>query len=163
MRTRAILLVFQSESPITENFLAELGQMMAKRLGISGDIDTNVFTPEEITNILVTNAKKTSTSKINFDENKLNAAENAIILIGTIMRENLVNYFGRASFKAALADKVQDLLCYGTVESYQNFIKAMKELSRDTVEVSASIMRKYHFSREKILVIKQYYDELFGV
>ena len=134
---------------------------MTERLEINGDIDTTVFSPEEIANLLVTNAKK-QVSKISFEENKLNPAENAIVFIGTKMREDLVNYVGKAAFKHAVMEKVEELLS-SDAKMYTAFTKAMRELSRNNIEVSATLMRKYHFSKEKIFVIKTCYDELFGV
>lgn len=161
MRTKAILFIFQSELPITESALADLGERMTRHFGISGDIDTTVYSPEEISNLLVTNAKKQA-PKISFEENKLNPAENAIVFIGTKMREDLVNYVGKAAFKNAVMEKAEELLS-SDAKMYTAFTKAMRELSRNNIEVSSSLMRKYHFSKEKVFVIKTCYDELFGV
>ena len=122
MRTNAILFIFQSNDPITESMLADIGQRMARHLDISGDIDTKVFNSEEIANTLV-NSKQGS--KISFEENKLNPAENAVVLIGTMMKEDLINFSGKASFKHAVMEKIKDL-SFADATTYNNFLKAMR-------------------------------------
>ena len=102
--------------------LADIGQRMARHLDISGDIDTKVFNSEEIANTLV-NSKQGS--KISFEENKLNPAENAVVLIGTMMKEDLINFSGKASFKHAVMEKIKDL-SFADATTYNNFLKAMR-------------------------------------
>lgn len=154
METKAILLIFNG-SAITEACLQQLGKVLAEYCNASTDVDTFVYNAKDIANAIV---KKEGTGVI-IKKEEPTPIEASIIYLGNILEEALTAPFNSIELASAITDKVIKLKGVNE-EQHRRFMNALFILSQEDLIVSKSLMRKYHFSQEKLLVFKKVYNLL---
>lgn len=158
--TRAVLIIFDgTELPNT------VIDTIAKHIANIADaekVDTFIYSAKEIASIIINNVGKPENASIEPKPIERTPEDQAIIFIGTIMKDALeAPYDGYVLFKA-LVNKIDelrnDLITQTGKEAYDQFMNALFILSQENLVVSKSLMKKYHFSQEKIATIKKTYN-----
>lgn len=158
--TRAVLIIFDgTELPTTAidtiaNHIANIAN--------TEKVDTFIYSAKEIASAIMSNVEKTEVASIEPKREERTPEDQAIIFIGTVMKDALeAPYDGYVLFKA-LINKIDelrnDLITSSGKKAYDQFMNALFILSQENLVVSKSLMKKYHFSQEKITTIKKTYN-----
>lgn len=84
--------------------------------------------------------------------------DNAVIYIGTVMEQALKEPFDGYKLFRAVLNKVDEFKCHFSEEEHKKLINALFILSQEDLEISRTLLRKYHFSQEKLLIMKKVYN-----
>lgn len=84
--------------------------------------------------------------------------DNAVIYIGTVMEQALKEPFDGYTLFRAVMNKVDEFKSHFSEEEHKKLINALFILSQEDLEVSRALLRKYHFSQEKLLIMKKVYN-----
>ena len=159
--TRAIVLIFEGTEVSTET-LDVISAAIAAQCNTM-TVDNFVYSSKEISDaIMRSDLKYSGVKPVSPVIEPVKTPEGeAIIYIGTVMKEDLQKPFNKYTLSRAIIDKINsyDL---GSVEATR-FINALFILSQENLEVSRNLMKKYHFSIEKIAVFKKMYNALVKI
>ena len=158
--TRAVLIIFDgTELPATAidtiaNHIANIAN--------TEKVDTFTYSAKEIAAAIMSNVGKIEVASVEQKREERTPEDQAIIFIGTIMKDALEAPFdGYVLFKA-LVNKIDELrnglITTAGKEAYDQFMNALFILSQENLVISKSLMKKYHFSQEKIATIKKTYN-----
>lgn len=84
--------------------------------------------------------------------------DKAIIYIGTLLEKDLKEPFDGYKFFRAVLNKIDEIKIHFSEEEHKRLINALFILSQEDLEVSRKLLKKYHFSQEKILILKKVYN-----
>lgn len=158
--TRAIILIFEG-TEVSEETLDVIASAISAQCNTM-TVDNFVYSSKEIADaIMKSDLKCSGTKPAPVIEEKRTAEDEAIIYIGTIMEEDLKKPFNKYALSGAIIDKIKNY-APGSVEATR-FINALFILSQENLEVSRSLMKKYHFSIEKIAIFKKMYNTLVKI
>lgn len=158
--TRAIILIFEG-TEVSEETLDVIASAISAQCNTM-TVDNFVYSSKEIADaIMKSDLKCSGTKPAPVIEEKRTAEDEAIIYIGTIMEEDLKKPFNKYALSGAIIDKIKNY-APGSAEATR-FINALFILSQENLEVSRSLMKKYHFSIEKIAIFKKVYNTLVKI
>ena len=157
--TRAILFVFEGES-IPENYAISIGQ----NLGLVCDaakVTNFIFSAQDIAKCIVSREVPELTGKsASIKQEEKTPEDEAVIYIGTIMQDALTAPFDAQVFASQIIRKVNETKANFVPEVHKQFMNALFILSQENLVVSKTLMKKYHFSQEKLTTIKKTYNFL---
>jgi len=115
------------------------------------------FSYKEIVEMLVKAAIK---KEVDVDQSceEPTPEDNAIIYIGTVMEQALKEPFDGYKFFRAVLNKIDEIKIHFSEEEHKRLMNALFILSQEDLEVSRKLLKKYHFSQEKILILKKVYN-----
>lgn len=87
--------------------------------------------------------------------------EQAVIYVGTVMKDELSKPWEPEEFIAALTQKIREARIADNDES-RRFMDALFILSQEDLIVSRGLLKKYKLNEKKILLIKRIYNLLVG-
>ena len=158
--TRAIILIFEG-TEVSEETLDVIASAISAQCNTM-TVDNFVYSSKEIADaIMKSDFKYGGTRPAPVIEETKTAEDEAIIYIGTIMEEDLKKPFNKYALSGAIIDKIRSYEP-GSVEA-KRFVNALFILSQENLEVSRSLMKKYHFSIEKIAIFKKMYNTLVKI
>lgn len=158
--TRAIILIFEG-TEVSEETLDVIASAISAQCNTM-TVDNFVYSSKEIADaIMKSDLKCSGTKPAPVIEEKRTAEDEAIIYIGTIMEEDLKKPFNKYALSGAIINKIKNY-APGS-EDATRFINALFILSQENLEVSRSLMKKYHFSIEKIAIFKKVYNTLVKI
>lgn len=124
----------------------------------------DVFNDEDVAAALMQNRKEALIVDIQ-DEQKepstRNAEENAIIVVGTAMREAL-EHFNPLAFGSALIEKINRVRKNPNRENNRAFMNALFVLSQEDLNISQSLLEEYNMDSQKIAIIKSIYNTMLA-
>ena len=129
----------------------------------TGPISAYRLNDDDIASAMVTKCIQMQTKIVgesgNF-ENKdtLTPEDEAIVYIGTIFKDVLARPYNSTVFIHKLMEKIMNAAENPELESSKRLINALFILSQEKLNVSATILKKYNMSKEKIGTIKRVYD-----
>lgn len=158
--TRSIILIFEG-TEVSEETLDVIAAAISAQCNTM-TVDNFVYSSKEIADaIMKSDLKCSGTRPAPVIEETKTAEDEAIIYIGTIMEEDLKKPFNKYALSGAIIDKIKNY-APGSAEATR-FINALFILSQENLEVSRSLMKKYHFSIEKIAIFKKMYNTLVKI
>jgi len=115
------------------------------------------FSYKEIVEMLVKAAIK---KEVDVDQSceESTPEDNAVIYIGTVMEQALKEPFDGYKFFRAVLNKIDEFKIQYSAEDNTKLMNALFILSQEDLEISKTLLKKYHFSQEKILVLKKVYN-----
>lgn len=163
-QTRAIVIIFNGEEPSSEHF-ALITQFLVNHVNATGETNNFTFDAKDIAKFVLGSLKTGHIVDVSSDGSKTEKTpeEEAIIYVGTIMAEDLKKPFNGYELFSTLVNKMTELrtsaqLGGAGAEAHKQFMNALFILSQENLVISNSLMRKYHFSSEKIATIKKVYN-----
>ena len=158
--TRAIILIFEG-TEVSEETLDVIAAAISAQCNTM-TVDNFVYSSKEIADAIMKSDLKCGEARPTpvIEETKT-AEDEAIIYIGTIMEEDLKKPFNKYALSGAIIDKMRNYPP-GSEEATR-FINALFILSQENLEVSRNLMKKYHFSIEKIAIFKKMYNTLVKI
>jgi len=158
MQTRAILLIYEGEAAPDDTFVINLQTAVGKQSGAE-TVHAVVFDQQEIAQVLlasdhVSGVVKTMTKATKKPRVKNTPEDEAIIYFGTILAHALAKPFNKKEFTGAVLNAYLRL---GQEEEKKRFDNSLEILSKEDLNISASLMDKYNFTGQKIAVFKTLY------
>lgn len=89
--------------------------------------------------------------------NKRTPEDEAVVVIGTIMKDELT-HFNATAFLASLMQKINEASVAPNQESNKAFMNALFILSKEDLVISSSLLKKYKLNAQKIALIKRAYN-----
>lgn len=153
MQTRAILLIYEGEVAPDDTFVIDLQKAVGAQSGAE-TVNAVVFNQQEIAQVLlasdhVSGVVKTMTKAARKPRVENTPEDEAIIYFGTILAHALAKPFNKKEFTGAVLNAYLKL---GSEEEKKCFDNALEILSKEDLKISASLMNKYNFTRQKIAV-----------
>lgn len=148
---QAIVFIYEGE---------EVDQVTIGRMGANLPADSAnsfTFSYKEIVEMLVKAAIKKEVA-VNQPCEETTPEDNAVIYIGTVMEQALKEPFDGYKLFRAVMNKVDEFKSHFSEEEHKKLINALFILSQEDLEVSRALLRKYHFSQEKLLIMKKVYN-----
>lgn len=156
--TRAIILLFEgNEVPI--DVIGSIGTEVGTAVNASGDVTSFVFSAAEIAKAILGGESKV----IHFEKPAVEAespADEAMIYLGNLFKSELEKtptVHAKRTLASAILNKIN---ANPASEDSRRITNALHILSEENLDVSKAIMKKYHFTPEKIAVIKKTYNLL---
>jgi hypothetical protein len=156
METKVIVLEFVG-GPVTPECVSQLSAVIGTYCG-ANNADVFTFSAKDLANITV--AQLHDVKNVTSNGVELTPAEESIVYLYKVMKEPLEATFDPVELASAITDKVIKLKANPNDEQHKRFMNALFILSQDELIISRSLMRKYHFSQEKLLVFKKVYKLL---
>lgn len=159
--TRAIVLIFEGTEVSAETLDVIAAAIAAQCNTLT--VDNFVYSSKEIADAIMRSDLKYSgiTAANPVTEATITPEDEAIIYIGTVMKEDLQKPFNKYTLSRAIIDKINSYVPGS--EQATRFVNALFILSQENLEVSRNLMKKYHFSIEKIAVFKKMYNALVKI
>lgn len=158
--TRAIVLIFEGTEVSAETL-----DVIAAAIGAQCNtmtVDNFVYSSKEIADAIMRSDLKCSGIAASPAVETVKTPEDeAVIYIGTVMKEDLQKPFNKYTLSRAIIDKINSYVPGS--EDATRFVNALFILSQENLEVSRNLMKKYHFSIEKIAVFKKMYNALVKI
>lgn len=158
--TRAIVLIFEGTEVSTETLDVIAAAIAAQCNTLT--VDNFVYSSKEIADaIMRSDLKYSGIATTPAVDTTITPEVEAIIYIGTVMKEDLQKPFNKYALSRAIIDKINSYVPGS--EQATRFVNALFILSQENLEVSRNLMKKYHFSIEKIAVFKKMYNALVKI
>lgn len=158
--TRAIVLIFEG-TEVSAETLDVIAAAIAAQCNTM-TVDNFVYSSKEIADaIMRSDLKYSGIAASPAVETVKTPEDEAIIYIGTVMKEDLQKPFNKYTLSRAIIDKINSYVPGS--ENATRFVNALFILSQENLEVSRNLMKKYHFSVEKIAVFKKMYNALVKI
>jgi hypothetical protein len=151
--TQAVLLIFDG-TEVDKATIVAITNALAECCG-TAKVNTFVYSAKEIADMIIRNVGTAKTINLQ-SVDELSPEDNAIIYIGTVMKDALEAPYNNYNLFRALMKKIDELST--DHEERKRFMNALFILSQENLEVSRALMRKYHLSQEKIATIRNTYN-----
>lgn len=153
-QSRALIFIFNGYEPSTE-LIEVLGRELGTRCDVIDHVDNFLLDAKDIANAVMRCATKPVVKQ---EQHEYTAEENAIIFIGSTMREALGSSYKPERFVSALMERIHQARIHPDEGLNKQFMNAMFILSQDNLVVSKALLRKYYMSEAKIALIKNVYN-----
>lgn len=153
--TRAILLIYTGDQISQETI-----ETIAAVIGAQCDterIDNFVYSAEEIAAAIM-QGKRADVATVKPKTQQLTPEDEAVVFIGNVMKDALEAPFDGYNLFKELMLKIDELRNSENTEMRKQFMNALFILSQENLVISKSLMKKYHFSQEKLMTIKKTYN-----
>jgi len=149
-RQRAIVFLFQGAEPSHQTIADALEFLCAKCDAHQETMECFVYGPEDLAGSLV-HAKQ--------EKDALNAEEQAAVFIGTKFEKALKQEpYEPMMFAAPLFESISKAHRNPNTTASRSLMNALFILSQEDLNISASLLEKYHLDAEKIKTIKRVYN-----
>jgi hypothetical protein len=152
---RAIVIMYIGEEPSVQ-MVENIVQQVAINCNAQQNVGVQVYSPKDISNILVGNVAKI-TEETTKDEERT-PEDQAIIYLGTVLKDALEAPFNEYNLMLGLTLHIQKVKATESEEEIRKLMNALFILSRENLVVSKSLMNKYHFTAKKISTIRKVYN-----
>lgn len=163
METRAMLFIFVGEEPPVE-LVRDIAGMIAGCCNTTGTIDHFEYDSEDIAKAILTAPLASDVIgglRVQQQMKEHTPEEEAVIYVGTVMKDVLGVKFTPEDFVAALTKKISECRNSHTEEA-KRFMNSLFILSQEGLVISQSILKKYKLNEKKILIIKRVYNLVNG-
>lgn len=150
---KALVFLYTGQS-IPENLQVAIATNLAKATDAKG-IEIFNYDAKDLAKLAVIksiNVEKKDTA--------MTAEDQAVIYIGTIMANALGEHYKAESFISELVSKLSEARRNPNDESSKQFMNALFILSQEDLNVSKTLLRKYHLDEKKIMIIKRIHNLL---
>lgn len=128
-------------------------------------LTVDTLSDNDITEAIAAKAKQACVIKMELETpdspQQRNAEEQAVIVIGTTMRDEL-EHFNPLAFGAAIIEKVNRAKKNPNRETNRAFMNALFVLSQEDVNISQSLLDEYNMDSHKISIIKSIYTTMLA-
>lgn len=157
MQIRAIVVIYDGkEAP---NYIIEkIAEQMIPILGPEKNVMPFQLDSSDIAGYLAANAVPKVSGTYSVKEKDEKPGDMAVTYIGTVMKESLASPFDANRFIADLTTRIAEIQVNPLKDPNRQFMNALFILSKDGVEVSAKVLKKYNMSVEKIGLIRSVYN-----
>lgn len=151
--TRALVIFFNGYEP-NEPALAKVGAALYESCSAK-DLNCFTFSGKELATMLL---KTGSVAVTPVQDEEKTPEDEAVIYIGTLLEKDLKEPFDSYKFFRAVMNKIDEFRIHFSEEEHKRLMNALFILSQEDLEVSRKLLKKYHFSQEKILILKKVYN-----
>lgn len=151
--TRALVILFTGYEP-NESALAEVSAVLNERCSAE-NLDCFTFSAKDLATMLLT---IDPTTVAHGQNEETTPEDKAVIYIGTLLEKDLKEPFDGYKFFRAVLNKIDEVKIHFSEEEHKRLMNALFILSQEDLEVSRKLLKKYHFSQEKILILKKVYN-----
>jgi hypothetical protein len=160
MQTRALVIIYTGEE-VKEDVLATIAAYL-EQYG-NNVTDAVAFDAQEIGKIMLreSNCVIGNMGKKNPVVQEAQTPEDeAVVFIGTTMKEELGSDYTDKMFVASLIDRIRRAKKYPTKTANREFMNALFILSQEDLKISASLMERYNLNPDKLAIIRETYNFL---
>lgn len=148
---RALVILFNGYEP-NEPALAKVGAALNESCSAE-NLNCFTFSAKDLAAMLLT------PTTVAHEQNEERTPEDeAVIYIGTLLEKDLKEPFDGYKFFRAVLNKIDEIKIHFSEEEHKRLMNALFILSQEDLEVSRKLLKKYHFSQEKILILKKVYN-----
>lgn len=151
---RAITLLFRGSEPNSET-IAALSDIIGMSCQTTG-IEFFTYDSKDLADSLIQSHKATY---VDSGKHELNAEEQAVVFIGTKFEKALKQEpYEPMMFAAPLFESISKAHRNPNTTASKSLMNALFILSQEDLNISASLLEKYHLDAEKIKTIKRVYN-----
>ena len=149
------LVIFYNGQGLTERLRTAIANLLAKEFKAIGAASILEFDAEDIAKLLVKNSVNDECSKT--QEQIKNPEEHAVVYVGEIMKDCLGSAYKPESFIEELT-RIIAKARNSSAEEDIRLMTALSILSKENLQISQSLLRKYKLNERKIMIIKRVYN-----
>ena len=150
---RALVILFNGDEP-NRAALANVGAALNESCSAE-NLNCFAFSAQDLATILLKAGPITIAS---MQDEEMTPEDKAVIYIGVLLEKDLKEPFDGYKFFRAVLNKIDEVKIHFSEEEHKRLMNALFILSQEDLEVSKKLLKKYHFSQEKILILKKVYN-----
>lgn len=151
--TRALVILFNGDEP-NSAVLANVGAALNESCRAE-NLNCFTFSAQDLATILL---KQYKFATVASTQEQMTPEDEAVVYIGILLEKDLKEPFDGYKFFRAVLNKIDEVKIHFSEEEHKRLMNALFILSQEDLEVSRKLLKKYHFSQEKILILKKVYN-----